>query len=81
VSAHDRGTRSHRQGATPHRRDRSPWHWLLVVPIAVPLLTPLYNRVEPRLWGFPFFYWCQLAFIALGVGTTVLVYTRTRRGR
>ena len=31
----------------------------------LPLLTPLYNRLEPRLFGLPFFYWCQLAFVPL----------------
>jgi hypothetical protein len=63
----------------PHRRDRSPWHWLLLVPIVVVLLVPLYNRVEPTLFGWPLFYWLQLAFVALGVATTALVYRMTRR--
>jgi hypothetical protein len=49
------------------------------VPIIVPLLTPLYNSVEPRLFGFPTFYWLQLAFILLGVGTTTLVYQMTKK--
>ncbi len=65
---------------SPRRTDRSPWNWLLPVPVVVPLLTPLYNHAEPRLGGFPLFYWLQLAFILLGVGTTTLVYRMTRRG-
>jgi hypothetical protein len=44
----------------------------------VPLLTFLYNADSPRLWGFPRFYWLQLAFIILGVGTTTLVYQLTK---
>ena len=63
----------------PARSDRSPWNWLLLVPIVVPLLVPLYNRVEPTLFGWPFFYWVQLLFVGLGVLTTVLVYRATRR--
>ena len=63
----------------PQRSDRSPWNWLLLVPIVVPLLVPLYNRVEPTLFGWPFFYWMQLVFVALGVLTTVVVYRATRR--
>ena len=63
----------------PHRSDRSPWNWLLLVPIVVPLLVPLYNKVEPTLFGWPLFYWLQLAFVALGVATTALVYRMTRR--
>ncbi|MGY1695382.1 MULTISPECIES: DUF3311 domain-containing protein [unclassified Geodermatophilus] len=66
-------------GAAPRRSDRSPWNWLLLVPIVVPLIVPLYNRVEPTLFGWPLFYWLQLAFVALGVLTTVLVYRATRR--
>jgi Protein of unknown function (DUF3311) len=58
---------------------RSPWHWLLVVPVVVPLLTFLYNGKDPYLLGFPRFYWLQLAFILLGVGTTTLVYQMTKR--
>jgi uncharacterized membrane protein len=61
------------------RSDRSPWNWLLLVPIVVPLLVPLFNRVEPSLFGWPFFYWLQLAFVGLGVLTTVVVYRATRR--
>jgi uncharacterized membrane protein len=63
----------------PHRSDRSPWNWLLLVPIVVPLIVPFYNRVEPTLFGWPFFYWMQLAFVAPGVLTTVVVYRATRR--
>jgi hypothetical protein len=61
--------------------DRSPWNWLLVIPIVVPLLTVFYNAVPPRLFGFPRFYWLQLAYVLLGVATTVLVYRMTRRRR
>jgi Protein of unknown function (DUF3311) len=60
-------------------KDASPWNWLLLVPIVVPLLTVLFNHDEPRLWGFPRFYWLQLAFIILGVATTTLVYQMTKK--
>jgi hypothetical protein len=65
--------------ATPRRSDRSPWNWLLLVPIVVPLLVPLYNATDPTLLGWPRFYWLQLAFVVLGVATTALVYRMTRR--
>lgn len=61
------------------RSDHSPWNWLLIIPIVVPLLTPLYNHDSPRLFGFPVFYWLQLAFIVLGVVTTTIVYRMTTR--
>ena len=61
------------------RSDRSPWNWLLLIPIVVPVLTFLYNHDEPRLWGFPAFYWLQFAFILVGVATTSIVYQMTRK--
>lgn len=63
----------------PHRSDRSPWNWLLLIPIVVPLLVPLYNANDPAVFGWPRFYWLQLLFVALGVATTALVYRMTRR--
>ena len=67
------------EDVAPHRSDRSPWNWLLLIPIVVPLLVPLYNATDPTLFGWPRFYWLQLAFVALGVATTALVYRMTRR--
>ena len=54
--------------------------WLLVVPIAMPLLIPLYNRVEPRWWAMPFFYWYQLACALVAVFVIAVVYL-AERGR
>ncbi|GAA2595407.1 DUF3311 domain-containing protein [Actinomadura fulvescens] len=61
------------------RTDRSHWNWLLVVPVVIPLLTLLFNKEEPRLAGFPAFYWLQFAFIPLGVVCTLIVYRMTKR--
>jgi len=36
---------------------------LLSVTIVVPLLVPLYDRADPALLGFPFFFWFQFALI------------------
>ncbi|MFF5207791.1 DUF3311 domain-containing protein [Streptosporangium sp. NPDC000396] len=63
------------------RSDRSPWNWLLIIPIILPLLPFLFNFDEPRLFGFPRFYWLQLAFIAVGVICTTIVYQMTKRKR
>ena len=61
------------------RTDSSPWHWLLLVPLVVVLLPQLYSKLRPTLFGIPFFYWYQMAAIAVGVTCTLLVYLRTRR--
>jgi len=66
-------------GTAPRRSDRSPWNWLLLVPIVVPLLVPLYNQTDPTLWGWPGFYWLQLLFVPLGVAPMTLEYRMTRR--
>lgn len=55
----------------------SNWNLLLLVPL-LGLVTPLYNSVEPRLFGFPFFYWLQFLSIPLGVLCVALVYVKTR---
>jgi hypothetical protein len=62
----------------PRRSDANHWYWLLILPIVVPLLPMLYNGTDPTLLGVPRFYWLQLAFVFLGVGTTILVYRMTR---
>jgi hypothetical protein len=61
------------------RSDRSPWNWLLLLPIVLPVLTPLFNHDSPRLFGFPAFYWLQFLFILVGVATTGLVYQMTKK--
>jgi uncharacterized membrane protein len=64
---------------TPTRDRPSAWHWLLAVPVLVPLAVPVYNRLEPTLFGIPFFYWGQLAGAMFAMGVTVLVYQVTKR--
>jgi hypothetical protein len=71
-------TESSAEPAARDRSDRNAWYWLLILPILVPLLPMLYNANDPTLWGIPRFYWLQLLFVFLGVGTTVLVYRQTR---
>jgi ABC-type transport system involved in cytochrome c biogenesis permease component len=63
----------------PRRRPgSSAWHWLLVVPVVVPLLVFLFNSKDPYVLGFPRYYWLQLLFILLSVATTLVVYNMTK---
>jgi hypothetical protein len=63
----------------PVRSDRSPWNWLLLIPVVFPLLTFVYNRETPRLFGFPFFFWFQMLFAPLAVVVSVSVFYATKR--
>ena len=63
----------------PMRSDRSPWNWVLLLPLLTVLFPPLYNRVTPELFGIPFFYWYQMAIIPLSVGCTLLAYRQGGR--
>jgi hypothetical protein len=65
--------------AAAARTDRSPWNWLFFIPIVVPLVVVLFNAKTPTLFGFPRFYWLQLCFILLSVGSTTLVYQMTKK--
>ncbi len=47
---------------------------LLLLPSATALCVPLYNFMEPRLFGFPFFYWFLLLLIPVSSIFTFLAY-------
>lgn len=47
---------------------------LLVIIFFLALWVPIFNRVEPTLFGFPFFYWYQILIIFVGSGLTWVVY-------
>jgi uncharacterized protein DUF3311 len=50
------------------------WNWLLLLP-AIGLLFPaVYARQNPMLFGFPFFYWYQFAWVFLTAAITAAVY-------
>ncbi len=68
-------------GRPPRRSDRHPLNWLLLLPLLVTLYPPLYNRRTPELFDVPFFYWYQLAVVAVGVACTYAVYRASRSGR
>ena len=55
----------------------SNWNLLLLVPLIM-LITPLINFDGPRLFGLPFFYWSQFAFVIVGVVCVGVVYVKTK---
>lgn len=54
------------------------WLWLLLLPWIAMVWVPSYNRAEPTLWDFPFFYWYQLLWVLLSALITGLVYHKTK---
>jgi Protein of unknown function (DUF3311) len=60
------------------RRDWSPWYLLFIIEFAMVLWPPFFNKVDPTLWGIPFFYWYQLLCVIIGAVITALVYFRTQ---
>ena len=64
------------KGESEHRPLRRV-HWtrvLLLLPFIAVLWVPFYNRVDPVLFGFPFFYWYQLLWIPLSAVVVGIVY-------
>jgi hypothetical protein len=59
------------------RSRKTAWIYLLfLLPYVAMLWVPSYNRIEPVLFGFPFFYWYQLMWVlicALLIGIAYLV--------
>ena len=51
---------------------------LLLLPYVGLLWVTFYNHREPDLFGFPFFYWYQLAWVPLTALLTCLAYRSMR---
>jgi hypothetical protein len=49
---------------------------LLLAPCVLAVCAPLYNGIDPRLFGFPFFYW----FLLLLVPVSALFIYAAHRG-
>ena len=54
------------------------WYLLLVPPFVGLLWVPLYAEAKPELFGIPFFYWYQFAWVPV---TALLIWIVFRRVR
>jgi hypothetical protein len=54
---------------------------LLLFECVVILVPSVYGRLAPKLFGIPFFYWFQLAWILVAMVITGLVYVLTTARR
>ena len=62
------------------RRRPSRWWYVLLVPPFLGLLyPPLYASHDPELFGFPFFYWYQFAWVPVTALLTWVVCRALRR--
>jgi hypothetical protein len=53
---------------------------LLAPAVILPLAVPLYDSEDPTLFGFPFYFWFQLALIPVAVVLTVIAYYLAKAG-
>jgi hypothetical protein len=60
------------------RGDWSPWYLLFIIEFVLVLWPPFFNKLDPTLWGIPFFYWYQLLCVIIAAVITAFVYNRTR---
>jgi hypothetical protein len=75
MTVHDdreRGARSH---------SARWWYALLLLPLVGLLYPPLYAYDDPQLWGIPFFYWYQFAWVPVTGILVAIVYRMTRSER
>ncbi|WP_296747055.1 DUF3311 domain-containing protein [Mesorhizobium sp.] len=50
---------------------------LLAIPCIAVLIVPFFNRLEPSLFGVPFFYWWQILWVPLSSIFIAVVYRMT----
>ena len=53
---------------------------LLLLPFIGLLWIPFFNQTEPSLFGFPFFYWYQLAWVPITALLTFIVWRSRKSG-
>jgi hypothetical protein len=51
---------------------------LLLLAAVPPLLVPVYARLTPTLWGFPFYYWFQFLLVIWAAVMTGSAYFLAR---
>ena len=64
-------------GRREQERTGSRWWYLLLAPSFIGLLwVPFYADDSPELFGFPFFYWYQFAWVPITALLTWIVYKK-----
>lgn len=66
------------QNAVPASTSQTRWKLLLLLPYLGLCYPAIYARATPALFGFPFFYWYQFAWVVLASAIIGLVYRKLR---
>jgi hypothetical protein len=61
-------------GKGPGRRGSRWWLLVLLVPYVALCFPQMYTRTTPALFGFPFFYWYQFAWVLLTSALLGVIY-------
>jgi hypothetical protein len=72
---------SQEPATSSHPRQTGLWVLIVVIlvpAVVIPLWVPLYDKTDPSLWGFPFFYWFQFAMILMAASLTAIAYVLSR---
>ena len=62
----------------PNKRASRAWYLVLLPPYVGLLWVPFYARATPKLFGFPFFYWYQFAWVIVTALLTWIVFRIVR---
>jgi hypothetical protein len=58
---------------------KRPWlRILFLLPFIAMLWVSSYNRLSPELFGFPFYYWYQLAWVVISAVIAGVIYQAER---
>lgn len=63
-------------GSSENRASRW-WYAPLLVSFIAVLWVPFFNRIEPKIWGIPFFFWYQFLWVIISALITAFVYFKT----
>lgn len=55
-------------------RKRLFWVCAILLVCLIALWVPLYNRIDPKLAGIPFFYWFQFCWVIVSAVVTFFAY-------
>lgn len=66
-------------GHSPRPKGLHARELLLLVPVLALIFPGIYARRDPLLFGFPFFYWYQFAWVLGGALITGIVFLLRRR--